>query len=320
MGRYIIRRLIQAIPLLLLVSIVVFGLIHLLPGGPEKVLFSPRLTSEAREALAARLGLNKPLWLQYLLWLKAAVTGDFGNSYADGRLVISDIGDEVPGTLELFGAALIFALIIAVPLGVISAVRQYSLVDYSITILSYFGISMPIFFFALIMQEIFSVKLGWLPDFGRSSDAPFATGFDYFLDYLLHLILPMTVLSLAFMAGWSRYMRSSMLEVIRQDYMRTARSKGLGPLKVLIGHGVRNALIPVLTIVALDFGGIAGGAAVTETIFAWPGLGRLFLASLSARDYPILLAMLLMSAVVVVFFNLLADVLYGVLDPRIRYS
>jgi peptide/nickel transport system permease protein len=226
----------------------------------------------------------------------------------------------VPATVELFGAALLFALFIAVPLGIISAVRHYGLIDYSITLLSYFGISMPIFFFALVMQEVFAVKLGLLPDFGRSSDATYASGFDYFLDYLLHLILPMIVLSLAFMAGWSRYMRSSMLEVVRQDYMRTAQAKGLAPLQVLVGHGVRNALIPLLTVVAIDFGGIAGGAAVTETVFAWPGLGRLFLEALSARDYPILLAMLLMSAVVVILFNLLADVLYGVLDPRIRYN
>ncbi len=320
MGRYIIRRLLQAIPLLLLVSIVVFMLIHLLPGGPERVLFNPRLSGEAREALRIRYGLDKPLWLQYLIWLKGAVTGDFGNSFASGQTVIGDIWARVPGTLELFGAALLLALIVAIPLGIISAVRQYSLVDYSITILSYFGISMPIFFFALIMQETFSVQLGWLPSFGRDSAAEFATPFDYFLDYLLHLILPMVVLSLAFMAGWSRYMRSSMLEVIRQDYMRTARSKGLGQLQVLVRHGVRNALIPVITVVALDFSSIAGGAAVTETIFAWPGLGRLFLSALQSRDYPVLLAMLLLSAVVVIIFNLLADILYGVLDPRIRYS
>jgi peptide/nickel transport system permease protein len=320
MGRYIIRRLLQAIPLLLLVSVLVFTLIHLLPGGPEQVLFNPKLTGAAREALKKAYGLDKPVVVQYFVWLKGAITGNFGNSFTDGQPVISDVWARVPATIELFGAALLFALIIAVPLGVISAVRQYGLTDYSITFLSYFGISMPIFFFALVMQEIFAVQLGLLPDFGRSSDAEFANGLDYFLDYVLHLILPMIVLSLAFMAAWSRYMRSSMLDVVRQDYMRTARAKGLGPLRVLVGHGMRNALIPLVTVVALNFGGIAGGAAVTETVFAWPGLGRLFLEALGGRDYPVLLAMLLMSAVVVVFFNLLADVLYGVLDPRIRYS
>lgn len=320
MGRYIIRRLLQAIPLLLMVSIVVFTLIHLIPGGAEAVFLNPKLTGAARQAIRHNLGLDQPVYIQYLLWIKGAVTGNFGNSFVDGQTVISDVGARVGPTIELFGSALLFALILAIPLGVTSAVRQYSIVDYTITFFSYFGISMPIFFFAIIMQEIFAAKLGWLPDFGRSSDAVYSSPFDYFLDYLLHLILPMIVLSLAFMAGWSRYMRASMLEVKRQDYMRTARSKGLGPVAILARHGLRNALIPVLTVVALDFGAIAGGAAVTETIFAWPGLGSFFIQSLTGRDYPVLMAMLLMSAVVVIFFNLLADVLYGVLDPRIRYS
>lgn len=320
MGRYIIRRLLQAIPLLLMVSIVVFTLIHLIPGGAEAVFLNPKLTGAARQAIRHNLGLDQPVYIQYLLWIKGAVTGNFGNSFVDGQTVISDVGARVGPTIELFGSALLFALILAIPLGVTSAVRQYSIVDYTITFFSYFGISMPIFFFAIIMQEIFAAKLGWLPDFGRSSDAVYASPFDYFIDYVLHLILPMIVLSLAFMAGWSRYMRASMLDVKRQDYMRTARSKGLGPVAILARHGLRNALIPVLTVVALDFGAIAGGAAVTETIFAWPGLGSFFIQSLTGRDYPVLMAMLLMSAVVVIFFNLLADVLYGVLDPRIRYS
>jgi peptide/nickel transport system permease protein len=303
-----------------MVSIVVFTLIHLIPGGAEAVFLNPRLTGAARQAIAHNLGLDKPVYVQYLLWIKGAITGNFGNSFVDGQTVLSDVGARVGPTVELFGSALLFALILAIPLGVTSAVRQYSIVDYTITFFSYFGISMPIFFFAIIMQEIFAAKLGWLPDFGRSSDAVYASPFDYFLDYVLHLILPMIVLSLAFMAGWSRYMRASMLDVKRQDYMRTARSKGLGPVAILARHGLRNALIPVLTVVALDFGAIAGGAAVTETIFAWPGLGSFFIQSLTGRDYPVLMAMLLMSAVVVILFNLLADVLYGVLDPRIRYS
>ncbi|HEY7346812.1 MAG TPA: ABC transporter permease [Ktedonobacterales bacterium] len=320
MGRYIIRRLLQAIPLLFMVSVVVFLLIHLIPGGADAVFLNPKLTGAARAAIRHNLGIDQPLPVQYFTWIKGAITGDFGHSFNDGQTVISDVGARVGPTIELFGSALLFALILAIPLGVTSAARQYSIVDYTITFFSYFGISMPIFFFALIMQEIFSVKLGWLPDFGRSSDEVYASTFDYFLDYTLHLILPMIVLSLAFMAGWSRYMRASMLEVKRQDYMRTARSKGLGPVAVLARHGLRNALIPVLTVVALNFGAIAGGAAVTETIFAWPGLGSFFILSLTSRDYPVLMAMLLMSAVTVITFNLIADVLYGVLDPRIRYN
>jgi peptide/nickel transport system permease protein len=320
MGRYILRRLIQAIPLLFLVSIVVFTLIHLIPGGAESVFLNPRLSGAARAAIAHNLGLDQPAYLQYFTWLKGVVTGNFGNSFVDGQPVISDVGARVGPTLELFGSALLLALILAIPLGVTSAVRQYSIVDYVITFFSYFGISMPIFFFAIILQETFAVRLHILPDFGMNSDAVFASPFDYFLDDFLHLILPMIVLSLAFMAAWSRYMRSTMLDVKRQDYMRTAQSKGVGPVAMLVRHGLRNALIPVLTIVALDFGGIAGGAAVTETIFAWPGLGSFFIESLIGRDYPVLMAMLLMSAVVVIFFNLVADVLYGVLDPRIRYN
>src|SRR5579871_6811787 len=320
MGRYIIRRLIQAIPLLFLVSVVVFSLIHLIPGGAQAVFLNPRLSGAARAAIAHNLGLDQPVYVQYFTWLKGVITGNFGSSFVDGQPVISDVGARVGPTLELFGAALLFALILAIPLGVTSAVRQYSIVDYVITFFSYFGISMPIFFFAIILQETFSVRLSLLPDFGMNSDATFASPFDYFLDYVLHLILPMIVLSLAFMAQWSRYMRSTMLDVKRQDYMRTAQSKGVGPVAMLARHGLRNALIPVLTIDALDFGSIAGGAAVTETIFAWPGLGSFFIESLTGRDYPVLMAMLLMSAVVVIFFNLLADVLYGVLDPRIRYN
>lgn len=320
MGRYIIRRVLQAIPLLFLVSIVVFALIHLIPGGADAVFLNPKLSGAARAAIRHNLGIDQPIVIQYFVWIKGAITGNFGNSFVDGQTVLSDVGARVGPTIELFGSALLFALVLAIPLGVISAVRQYSLVDYAITFFSYFGISMPVFFFALIMQEIFAAKLGWLPDFGRSSDEPFASPFDYFLDYLLHLILPMIVLSLLFMAQWGRFMRSSMLDVKRQDYMRTAKSKGLGPVAVLARHGMRNAMIPVLTVVALDFGSIAGGAAVTETIFAWPGLGSFFILSLTGRDYPVLMAMLLMAAVVVIFFNLLADVLYGVLDPRIRYT
>ncbi|HEX6778253.1 MAG TPA: ABC transporter permease, partial [Ktedonobacterales bacterium] len=174
MGRYIIRRLLQAIPLLLMVSIVVFTLIHLIPGGAEAVYLNPKLTGAARQAIRHNLGLDQPVYVQYLLWIKGAVTGNFGNSFVDGQTVISDVGARVGPTLELFGSALLLALILAIPLGVTSAVRQYSIVDYTITFFSYFGISMPIFFFAIIMQEIFAAKLGWLPDFGRSSDAVYA--------------------------------------------------------------------------------------------------------------------------------------------------
>jgi len=307
--------------MLFVMSIVFFGLIHLIPGGPEAVLFSPHLSLAARQNLAHIYGLDKPLPIQYLTWLGKFLRGDMGNSFANGLPVGSEIAGRLPATLELLLSAFAFALVCAILLGVTAAVRQYSLVDYSTTVLAYLGISMPIFAFGLILQEVFGVQLGWLPTFSNQSAV--TTGFsslDFFLDGLVHLILPTIALSLLFIAVWSRYLRSSMLDVVKQDYIRTARAKGLSGRLVFFRHALRNALIPLTTQVAIDFGGVFSGAVITETVFAWPGLGRLFYDSLEARDFPVLLAMLMISMASVVFFNLVADVLYSVLDPRIRYS
>ncbi|MFI5273982.1 MAG: ABC transporter permease [Ktedonobacterales bacterium] len=322
MRRYVIRRLLQAVVLLWLMSIGFFLLLHLLPGGPEAVLFSPRMTGAARAQLAHDYGLDRPLVVQYLAWLGDALRGNFGFSFADGQPVMHTISQLVPNTLELFLAALLLALCVAIPLGVLAAVRQYSITDYTTTVLSYFGLAMPVFFFAVVLQFIFGVQLHQaLPIFGISSvDTTGFSPLDNLVDRGLHLILPMIVLSLLFIAGWSRYLRSSMLDVVKQDYIRTAKAKGLAGRTVFFRHALRNALIPMLTQVAIDFGAIFGGAVITETVFAWPGLGRLFYDSLQARDYPILLALLLIGATSVILFNLLADVLYAVIDPRIRYS
>jgi peptide/nickel transport system permease protein len=319
MGRYIIRRLLQAVVMLFLLSIGFFLLLHLIPGGPEAVLFNPRMTLETRLALRHAYGLDQPLINQYGLWVWNVLHGNFGNSFADGQLVTADIAARAPYTFWLFVSAFSVALAVAIPLGVIAAVKQYSLTDYSVTVLSYFGISMPVFFFALVLQIVFG-RFG-VPTFGASSAD--TTGFstlEILEDRILHLILPTIVLSLAFIAGWSRYLRSSMLDVIKQDYIRTARAKGLSSRTVFFRHALRNSLIPFITQVAIDFGLIVGGATITETVFAYPGLGRLFFTSLTSRDYPILLAMLLLGAASVILFNLLADVLYSVVDPRIRYS
>jgi peptide/nickel transport system permease protein len=320
MGRYVIRRILQAIPLLLLVSIFMFALIHLMPGGPEQVLFNPRMSAASRAEMRVRFGLNDPIPLQYLKWLGSCLTGNFGFSFATNLPVTTLLGQRFPATLELFGSALLFALIFAILLGVIAGVRQGSATDYVLTTVSYFGISMPVFLFALFGQYIFGVKLHWLPTSGMSTVGYTLDPFDAFIDALQHLILPMLVLSILFIAAWSRYLRSTMIDVVKQDYMRTARAKGVSPLGVLVRHAMRNALIPLVTVVTLDFGSIAGGAVITETIFSWPGMGQLFYGSLQARDYPVLLAMLVLSAFLVISFNLLADILYGVLDPRIRYA
>lgn len=330
MRRYIIRRLLQAVLLLFVLSIVLFLLIHAIPGGPERVFQAPRMTAAEIAALRAKYGLDQPLYVQYWKWLTGVLHGDLGISISDNQSVASDIFSRFPATIELFVSALSFALVIAILFGVISAVRQYSVTDYALTIFSYFGISMPIFWFGLILQQIFGVYLlpvfyntfgiRW-PIFGRI--APDTSGFtplQLLGSYAFHLILPTVVLSLLFIAGWSRYLRSSMLDTVKQDYVRTARAKGLSSRAVFFRHALRNALIPFVTVVAIDFGGIASGAVITETVFAWPGIGLLFIDSLDDRNYPVLLAMLLIGATSVVLFNLIADVLYGVIDPRIRYS
>ncbi len=320
MGRYIIRRLLQAIPLLILVSIFMFTLIHLLPGGPDKLLFNPRLSAAGRAALRANFGLDDPLPLQYVKWLGRILVGDFGTSFTTNQPVSGIIAQRFPLTLELFAYSLSLALVIAIILGMLSAVRYGTFTDYAVTTLTYFGISMPIFIFGLLAQDIFSVQLHLLPTSGTSTPGFTFDFFNGFLDHFLHLLLPMLVLSITFIAGWSRYMRSSMIEVIKQDYMRTARAKGVAPITILVRHALRNAVIPLITIVAIDFGAIAGGAAITESIFAWPGMGSLFIDSLGSDDYPVLLAVLVLGAIFVIVFNLIADILYAVMDPRIRYA
>jgi peptide/nickel transport system permease protein len=320
MGRYIIRRILQAIPLLFLLSIVMFGLIHLLPGGADAVLFNPRLTAAARAALRARMGLDDPFYLQYLKWISSALTGNFGYSFNTNEPVATILARRLPATLQLFATAFLVALTLAILIGVISAVRHGTLTDYSLTILAYLGISMPAFLLGLFLQDIFGVWLHWLPTSGTGSYGYALSPWESFVDQLQHLILPVTALSILFIAGWSRYMRSSMIEVVKQDYMRTARAKGVATSTLLFRHGLRNAVIPLITIVALDFGAIIGGTTITEGVFAWPGIGLLFIDSLDRRDYPVLIAMLMLGAFFVITFNLIADILYAVMDPRIRYS
>lgn len=320
MGRYIIRRSLQAIPLLFLLSIFMFLMIHAMPGGPEQVIFNPHLDAAGRAALRARFGLDDPLPVQYLKWLGSCLVGNFGYSFADNQPVSAVIGQRFPATLQLFSISLLVALILAIILGVISAIRQNSPLDYTVTTISYFGLAMPAFLLGLFLQDIFAVQLHWLPVSGTTTLGLVFDPFNAFIDHLLHLVLPVTALSVLFVAGWSRYMRSSMIETTKQDYMRTARAKGVSPISALVRHALRNAVIPLITVVAIDFGAIAGGATITEGIFAWPGMGSLFFDSLQSRDYPVLLAILLLSGFFVVLFNLIADVLYGVMDPRIRYS
>jgi peptide/nickel transport system permease protein len=320
MGRYITRRLLQAIPLLILLTIFMFILVHLMPGGPEATLINPRLSAAGRAALRASFGLNDPPWLQYFKWLSRMLVGDFGTSFTTYQPVSQILAVRFPLTLELFGWALLLALIVSIALGIISAMRHRTITDYLLTTVSYFGLSMPIFLTGLLAQDIFGVQLHLLPVSGTATPGYVFDAFNGFLDHFLHLLMPMIVLAITFIAGWSRYMRSSMIDVIKQDYMRTARAKGVSSFRIFTRHALRNAVIPLITVVAIDFGAVAGGATITEGVFNWPGMGLLFIESLDNRDYPILLAMLLLGAVFVIAFNLIADILYAVMDPRIRYS
>lgn len=320
MGRYILRRLLQAIPLLIMVSIFMFFLIHLMPGGPDRILINPRLSPAGRAALRATFGLDDPLWLQYLKWVKHVLVGDFGNSFTTYQPVAGIIATDFPPTLELFGFAFLVALIVSLALGMLAAVRHRTITDYTLTAISYFGFSMPIFLIGLLAQDIFSVQFHMLPDSGRSTPGYVFDPVNSLFDHVLHLILPVSVLAITFIAPWSRYMRSSMLDVVKQDYMRTARAKGISIPRMLIRHGLRNAVIPLITVVALDFGAVVGGATITEGVFNWHGMGSLFIESLESQDYPVLMTMLLLGAVFVIGCNLIADILYGLTDPRIRYT
>ncbi len=307
-------------PLLFLLTIFMFTLIHLMPGGPEQVFLNPHLTPAARLEMRVRFGLTDPVPIQYLKWLGQTLTGNFGFSYADNLPVTYLLGQRFPNTLQLFIPAFVLALILALFLGVISGLRQGSPLDYSLTTLSYFGIAMPAFLLGLLLQFIFGVWLKVLPTSGTQTFGVQFSPIGAFLDHIEHLILPVLTLAALSIAGWSRYMRSSMIEVVKQDYMRTARAKGVGTGSAMFRHALRNAVIPLITVVAIDFAAVAGGATITEGVFGIAGMGGLFFSSLESRDYPVLLAILIIGGVLVIVFNLVADVLYGVMDPRIRYS
>ncbi len=323
MFTYVVRRTLQNVPLLLLISMIIFGVLSQAPGGPlTPYLQNPHITEADIARLKHNLGLDQPVPIQYLHWLGRVVTGDFGYSTSNSESVIAAIGDRLPATLELMCTALGISLVLGVFFGIVSAVKQYSWVDYTITTLAFFGQSMPVFWFALMLQLAFAVTgitaFGYhiaLPSSGISSGDEFDLG-----DRLLHLILPTIVLSLAYLAGFSRYMRSSMLEVLQTDYMRTAAAKGLSRVAVIMRHGFKNALIPLVTIVALALPDLVSGAVVTETLFAWPGMGRLFINALGQFDFAVLMGFLVLSAFFVVFCNLLADVCYAWLDPRVKYT
>jgi len=315
MLRYLIRRLLQTVVLLLVVSLVVFSLVTQAPGGPS-ILLDRNMGAEEIARMRAILGLDQPLHVQYVRWLVQVLRGHLGFSYQVGLPVLEIIQQMLPNTLILSAAALVLSLVVAIPAGIISAARPYTPVDHTVTFLCFFGISIPVFWFGLMLIVLFSIVLGWLPPGGmRTIGGPASP-----LDVARHLILPAIVLGAANMALFARYTRSSTMAVLRADYVRTARSKGLAERAVLYRHAFRNALITIVTVVGLQLPRLVGGAAITETVFAWPGMGSLAVRAAFERDYPMIMGITLVISTVVVFSNLFVDLVYVYLDPRIRYE
>jgi peptide/nickel transport system permease protein len=314
MVTFVLGRMAQNLVLLLLVSMIGFAILYLAPGGPlAQFALVPGMSQQQLADIAEKMGLNKPIPFQYWDWLTRLFVGNWGQSYRDGSSVLSIISARLGPTLLLMASATLISLTVGVWVGVLGAIRRYSIFDYLATLGAMVALSIPTFWFGLITIYLFSVKLDLLPSGGM-----FTIGDGSLLDYIHHLIAPSIVLGLVEVALWSRYMRSSMLDTINQDYIRTARAKGISETKILFRHAIRNALLPMITVAGVQIPALMSGALVTETVFTWPGMGRLFLDSLGYRDYPVVMGILMFSALVVLVGSLIADILYAVADPRIR--
>ncbi|NJN84635.1 MAG: ABC transporter permease [Caldilineaceae bacterium] len=306
MASYIRRRLLQSLLVIWGVSILVFFLLRLAPGDPVSLLLAETATPEQMDQAREKWGLNEPIVVQYAVFLGRAVRGDLGDSLFFKEPAIEVLLERLPATIQLSAVALCFSLVVAIPVGMISALRRDTVWDYLGTTLAMLGQAIPPYWLGIMLILVFSVSLGWLPTSGRGSPA--------------HLVLPAITLGSVLMALVTRLVRSGMLDVLGEDYVRTARSKGLGERKVIARHAMRNILIPLVTVIGLQLGALFGGAVITESIFAWPGVGRLVLQAISARDYPLVQAAVLLISVVYVFLNLAVDIVYVYLDPRIRYE
>ena len=318
MGSYILRRLLIALPSLLGISVVLFAVLALAPGDPfEELATNPNVPAEVRQMLRVKFGLDDPIWQRYFRWLAAMLQGDWGFSFISRVDVDTLIWQRVPVTLAVIGASQLLALMVALPVGIYAATKPYSVFDQIANTLAFVGFSLPTFFTGILLILVFSIKLDWLPFVYRADIA--ATGWQWWWEHIRQSIMPVLVLGLFQGASWTRYVRSAVLDVIRLDYVTTARSKGLGERTVVLKHVVRNALIPVVTLVALQMPAVFGGAIVTEQIFRIPGIGSLLIDAILRNDTPVIMAVTFVFSCLVIFFNLMADLLYGWLDPRISY-
>ncbi len=319
MNKYIRKRLVQAIPVIFGITVLTFFIMKMAPGGPLTGMISPRTSSESLQRAREALGLNDPIIVQYWSWLKELVQGNFGYSTYNGQVILDMILQRLPATLLLTVTAFIFSYIVGIPLGVYSATHKYSKGDYGLTFFSFIGISVPSFFFGMGMIYIFALKLDWFPTSGFGSSMFRGTGMALVLHKLRYLVMPALVMALANLAQVMRFARSSMIETLNQDYVRTARAKGLSEKRVIYKHALKNSLIPVITIFGQSIPNLFGGAYIIEKVFGWPGMGLLGVDAINNRDYQVLMGLTLFTAILVLLGNLIADIMYSLVDPRIRY-
>ncbi len=314
MARYIIKRILIAIPVLIGITIIDYA-IMCMAGSPLEMLQGPRVSEAAVEAKRIALGLDQPFYIQYFVWLGQLLQGNMGYSIKNYQSVSAMIGDHIGPTLLLMGVSLIVSLLLAVPAGIYSAIHQYSKGDYAVVTVSFLGSSIPSFFLSLLLIYVFTVQLGWLPSSGMSTLGTRGS----FGDVAAHMVMPVAVLAFS-MAGTNiRYIRSAVLEILQQDYLRTARAKGIGHFLVINKHALRNALVPIVTVIGMEIPVLFGGAVIIEQVFSWPGLGLMTMSAITSRDYPVIMGVCLLSAVVVLIGNLITDILYALVDPTISY-
>jgi ABC-type dipeptide/oligopeptide/nickel transport systems, permease components len=318
--KYVFRRLIQTIPVLIGISIIVFMLVKLQPGDPFSSMMDPNLSQEMKEKMLEQLGYNDPILIQYFKWLMQALQGNLGYSIQFKQPVLNVIGSRLGNTVILSICSMILSILIAIPCGVISATKQFTKTDYIVTVFAFIGLSIPSFFFGMILIKVFSVNLGWLPISGMVTTGVNLTGLPFVIDVAKHMLLPMIVLALMNTASLMRYTRSDMIEILKTDYIRTARSKGVRKRNVIYQHALKNELLTLITVVTMQIPSLLSGALLTETIFVWPGIGRLNYNAVISRDYPLIMGIVMMVAIISLFTNLLADILYAVVDKRIEFD
>ncbi|HID1126563.1 TPA: ABC transporter permease [Clostridioides difficile] len=320
MHKYIIKRLLITIIILFGISVIIFALINMQPGNPYSTVIDPSVPPEVVKEMLNKIGYYDPIHIKYIKWISRAITGDLGYSIYFGQPVLSVINGRIWNTILLSVFALIISIVLGISTGIISAIKEKTLFDNIITVISFMGVSIPAFFFGLILIKIFSFDLKILPASGMKTLGESYTGLEGIFDLLKHMLLPGLVLAILQSTAFIRYTRSSMLEVLGNDYIRTARAKGLTKNKAIFKHGLKNALIPIVTIICLQIPFLFSGALLTETVFVWPGIGRLNYDAVLNRDYPLIMGILMILSIIILLSNLIADILYAIIDPRIRYK